>query len=840
VTDNLTGLMWARNGVLTYDWRTWYQAIDYANNLNLCGYSDWWLPNVNELESLINADEPNTAAWLNTQGFANVQSNFYWSSTTSANSTGDAWGVSIWASAVRTEPKDYTLYFWPVRSGQSTSPAQIWQTGQEISYVAGDDGDLERGVAWPNPRFTDNGNGTVADNLTGLMWTKDAHAPGPSICNPGTYKTWQGALNYVACLNTNSYLGHNDWRLPNRKELRSLIDYSNYNPALPSGYPFTNVQSYLYWSSTTLVYSVGDRDYTDYAEIIFMMDGSVDGVAKVDASSHVWAVRGGPPISPIIGYSPTSFTFTATQGGSNPPNKTLSISNTGAGTLNWSVSDNATWLSLNPTSGTNSGTVTLSVNISGLTRGIYNATITISASGATNSPVSIPVTLTIKAPSASRWAKTYGTGAIELSANCIQQTADGGYIVAASKDRDAWIFKVDADGNTQWEKMTVAGSTNDIASSVQQTSDGDYIVSGRKDGNGNAWLMKIDADGNVLWQNTYNDNDNSQDTMSIQQTADGGYIVAGETYVQIDHWYYTWLMKIDADGNVLWKNTYGVIDDEYLPTSIQQTSEGKYIVAGVSYHGVAWAMKLDADGSVLWRKNYASYSGFSSIQQTADNGCVVSGYTNAPGTGYLAAWVLKLDSNGNVQWQKTYGGDVAYSVQQTSDGGYIVAGSIGTGDIGSIWLLKLNPDGSIAWQKTYRGSDWGSYAVSIHQTLDSGYIASGMVANEEGDGSALLLKLDVNGEIAGCPLMGTSNAAANDTSATITDTSIAWIDTSLPLQTSTTSLVNTSSMATEVCFYTPPQTMAILSPNGSEIIPSGSTYTIQWSTPPGAVKFTLR
>jgi PKD repeat protein/subtilisin family serine protease len=103
-----------------------------------------------------------------------------------------------------------------------------------------------------------------------------------------------------------------------------------------------------------------------------------------------------PP--PTIGYSPTSFTFTTTQGGSNPPNQTLSISNTGGGTLTWSVSDNATWLSLNPASGINSGTVTLSVNIAGLTAGIYNATITITAVGATDTPVSIPVTLTINPP----------------------------------------------------------------------------------------------------------------------------------------------------------------------------------------------------------------------------------------------------------------------------------------------------------------------------------------------------------------------------------------------------------------------------------------------------------
>ncbi len=98
-----------------------------------------------------------------------------------------------------------------------------------------------------------------------------------------------------------------------------------------------------------------------------------------------------------IGYNPTSFSFNATYGGSNPPNQSLIISNAGGGTLSWSVSDNATWLNLSPTNGTNSGTVTVSVNIAGLIAGTYNATITITALGATNSPVEIPVTLIVEA-----------------------------------------------------------------------------------------------------------------------------------------------------------------------------------------------------------------------------------------------------------------------------------------------------------------------------------------------------------------------------------------------------------------------------------------------------------
>ena len=135
--------------------------------------------------------------------------------------------------------------------------APVEKTGQTTPSVAGDDGDLQKGVAWPNPRFTDNGDGTVKDNLTGLIWLKNANCDGT--------KTWADALPYCnnlangTCgLTDGSVAG--DWRLPNVKELQSLIHYGVYDPALPNtagtgqwseGDPFTNVQSDYYWSSNT-------------------------------------------------------------------------------------------------------------------------------------------------------------------------------------------------------------------------------------------------------------------------------------------------------------------------------------------------------------------------------------------------------------------------------------------------------------------------------------------------------------------------------------------------------------------------------------------------------------
>jgi hypothetical protein len=279
MTDNLTGLMWTKNADLPE--MTWQEALDYCNNLNLAGYSDWRLPNLNELESLFNAGEPDDLDWLRTQGFTmpNVLNSWYWSSTPASPEYG--WAVMFWDGIV----SEGGGCVWPVRAGQCGHDSVIClpKTGQTTSYATGDDGDLEMGVAWPDPRFADNGDGTITDNLTGLMWTKDANLPDGS-------KMWYQALNYVARMNAGIYknFGYTDWRLPNRKELFSLIDRSQDHPALPAGHPFTNVQDRAYWSSS---------NYESGAWEVNMWSGDVGIDPKISIWGNymrsVWPVRAG-------------------------------------------------------------------------------------------------------------------------------------------------------------------------------------------------------------------------------------------------------------------------------------------------------------------------------------------------------------------------------------------------------------------------------------------------------------------------------------------------------------------------------------------------------------------
>ncbi len=220
----------------------------------------------------------------------------------------------------------------------------------------------------------------------------------------------------------------------------------------------------------------------------------------------------------------------------------------------------------------------------------------------------------------------------------------------------------------------------DYSNSIQQTTDGGYIVAGNTDsfgaGSQDAWVSKLDGEGNVIWQKTYGGA--AWDSAgSIQQTADGGYIVAGNTGSFSPAFQDAWVSKSYENGNVIWQKTYGGTAGDYAHF-VQQTTDGGYIVAGDTRSfgagaGDAWVLKLDENGNTIWQKTYGGIGNddLSAIQQTGDGGYIVVGNTRSFGVSNGDAWVFKLDENGNVIWQKTYGGtagDYADFVQQTTDG----------------------------------------------------------------------------------------------------------------------------------------------------------------------------
>ena len=340
VTDRLTGLMWLQNGncigteyplfdndIVAGDGKvTRLHCLDFIKGMNDgtysncgAGYTDWRLPNVNELESLVHADKADTAAWLNSQSFASIQSDFYWSSTW-RNGGNDVFIVDMEAGWLIPGIYSADYHVLPVRAGQLNNPdpaypSNIWKTGQYTCFDdnnqtdvdctgTGQDGEIQAGVAWPATRFTDNLDGTMNDNLPELMWLQDANCINthyPTFDNdntPGDGRvTWQHALDFVNGINDGMYSscdgGYRDWRLPNRKELRSLLNYRDPLPALVltnaawlKNQGFSNVEADNYWTSTSIA-ALSERAWR-----ITLADEEVaDSLKTFD--HFVWPVRSG-------------------------------------------------------------------------------------------------------------------------------------------------------------------------------------------------------------------------------------------------------------------------------------------------------------------------------------------------------------------------------------------------------------------------------------------------------------------------------------------------------------------------------------------------------------------
>ena len=316
------------------------------------------------------------------------------------------------------------------------------------------------------------------------------------------------------------------------------------------------------------------------------------------------------------------------------------------------------------------------------------------------------------------WSKTFGGAEIDQSYS-VQQTSDGGYIIAGMRDSynassgDVWLIKTDSGGNKLWDK-TFGGAQIDLGYSVQQTSDGGYVIAGMTysygAGNGDVWLIKTDSGGNKAWDKTFG---GAQEDMglSVQQTSDSGYIIAGMTHSYGAGDCDVWLVKTDSGGNRLWDKTFGgaQLDWGY---AVQQTSDSGYIIAGETYSygagdGDVWLIKADSGGNKAWDKTFGGVEQdwSSSVKQISDGGYIIVGSTG----GYV--WLIKTDSGGNKLWDKTFGGGESHSVQQTSDGGYIIAGS---------WLIKTDSGGNKLWDKTFAGGGF-----SVQQTSDGGYIICG-------------------------------------------------------------------------------------------------------------------
>jgi len=359
------------------------------------------------------------------------------------------------------------------------------------------------------------------------------------------------------------------------------------------------------------------------------------------------------------------------------------------------------------------------------------------------------------------------------------QTSDGGYAIAGftssfgAGSSDAYLVKLDADGNLQWTK-TIGGPASEEGNSLIQTSDGGYVIAGFTEsfgaGETDVYVVKLDANGNLQWTKTIGGK-GWDAGLSLIQTSDGGYAIAGYTTSFGAGDYDVYVVKLDAKGNLQWTKTIGGTKDD-RGASLIQTSDGGYAIAGYitsfgAGGGDVYVVKLDAKGNLQWTKTIggpADEIGFSLIQ-ISDSGYAIAGYITSFGAGGGDVYVVKLDANGNLQWTKTIGGpgdEAGYSLIQTSDGGYAIAGatqSFGAGKKEDVYVVKLDANGNLLWTKTIGGEN-DDRGFSLIQTSDGGYAIAGTTASfDAGDLDVYVVKLDKNGN-ACCAVSQTSQVGS--------------------------------------------------------------------------------
>ena len=264
----------------------------------------------------------------------------------------------------------------------------------------------------------------------------------------------------------------------------------------------------------------------------------------------------------------------------------------------------------------------------------------------------------------------------------------------------------------------------------------------------------MDAEGNEEWNEKFGQEGDV--AYSIVQTVDGGYVAVGR--IDIDPYgrfpFEAWMVKIDSVGNFSWGKIFGTVGRYDAAYSVKQTADGGFILAGENGSNSAdlWLIKTDNNGNEEWNRTLggSSWDEGASVQQTKDGGYIAAGLTTSYGAGNTDYWVIKTDAEGNEEWNRTFGGihpDQAYSVQQTVDNGYILTGQSYSSPLTTrdILLVKLDSEGNSQWERTIGGfGDDGARCVK--QTEDGGYFIGGWTTSSgAGNTDMLLIKTDALG-----------------------------------------------------------------------------------------------
>ena len=359
------------------------------------------------------------------------------------------------------------------------------------------------------------------------------------------------------------------------------------------------------------------------------------------------------------------------------------------------------------------------------------------------------------------WTRTYGGIDTDIG-SCVQQTTDGGYIIAGRTQSfgtgvyAAYLIKTDMNGDTLWTRVFSGNHWYDFQS-VVQISDGGFAAVGTSSeapGEHYVYFVKTDINGNMVWTRTYGGNMNDK-AFCLQITSDGGFIICGYTESYGAGLYDVFLLKTNSSGHPSWFRTYGGSGVDY-GVYVEQTTDGGYIITGSSSPYIGgydvYLIRTDSLGNMLWERTFGgSYNDVGRcVRQTDDGGFIVAGTTsnNYSPADSMDVYLIKTDANGDSLWTRTYGGDYwdeGYSLDLTSDGGYIVSGFSenppGT-NLLDFYIVKIDSIGNENWSKTIGGfsHDW---SFCVQRSSDGGYIVCGYTGSYgAGDADIWLVKLE--------------------------------------------------------------------------------------------------
>jgi hypothetical protein len=343
------------------------------------------------------------------------------------------------------------------------------------------------------------------------------------------------------------------------------------------------------------------------------------------------------------------------------------------------------------------------------------------------------------ATGAKTWTRTFPHDNAVTTCS-MQQTSDGGFIITGAiysgpleKVRSRiFLLKADAAGGGTWEKsFSGVANGNNYGNCVRQTNDGGYVVIGTIGTNNSHATRTIDEASSLPINQVLSDSSDLPDTNDI------------------------YLIKTDAGGNLVWERRFG-LTDKAEGNSVQQTTDGGYIITGTISSGtnsVIYLLKTNGAGGMAWIKTFGdsrNYAGYS-VQQTRDRGYIIAGYTQPCYGAVNDACLIKTDSLGNLSWTRSFGGDDddgGNSVQQTNDGGYIIVGytcSYGAGG-SDVYLIKTDAAGNSTWKKTF-GTPLTDYGYSVQQTADGGYFIAGYSFDYSIGETIYAVKTDKNGVV---------------------------------------------------------------------------------------------